>query len=226
MDELPRIDPSWTRRRRPPERENSFVGIIVASAVVLLTGAWMGRTHFEGEAAGSQAQRQSAEMAALARRRQADALEDERTVVHYISESQARELEGDTGSSIGDKAIHYCGYRGSDAYQLGPCKAPWVDVPTPQVISSRQRNVAEQAWMKERAEAQLRAEQRRYAALSGQQAGSWQPGYAPNPVDAARQRCEYTKAQRDEAYRLVGNNRTFDFIRHWDDVVFQACKGT
>lgn len=183
----------------------------------------MGRAHFEVEAAGSQAHRQSAELAAMAHQRQTDALEDERTVVHYITEAQARELEGDTGSSIGDKAIHHCGYRGSDGYQLGPCKAPWVDVPTARV-STRQQNVAQQAWMKARAEAQLRAELRRFAALTGQQGGSWQPEYMPNPEDTARQRCEYTKAQRDEAYRLAGNRRSIDFIRRWDDIVFQACK--
>jgi hypothetical protein len=29
-----------------------------------------------------------------------------------------------------------------------------------------------------------------------------------------------------KAYRIVGNNRTFDFIRQWDEIVYNACKGT
>jgi hypothetical protein len=34
------------------------------------------------------------------------------------------------------------------------------------------------------------------------------------------------KAARDDAYRQMGNRRTFDFIRAWDDYVYNACKHT
>ena len=44
--------------------------------------------------------------------------------------------------------------------------------------------------------------------------------------DAAASRCAAAKAYRDDVYRQVGNNRTFDLIRQLDDYVYEACKQT
>ncbi len=223
MHELPRIDPGWTRRRRPPEPDNSFAAVIVFSVGVLLAGTWTWRSQVALESASLSAQQRSKAIAAAALLRQSEA-HDERIVLNYLSEEQAaRELKAAGSASIEDKAIHRCVHGNQDTYQLGPCRAPWADAPHRRAYS-RQQNVAEQAAMQARAEARLRAEERRFAALTGQHAGGWQPGYSAGSSDATQHRCASAKARRDEAYRLVGNDRTFDFIRDWDDVVFQACK--
>lgn len=39
-------------------------------------------------------------------------------------------------------------------------------------------------------------------------------------------RQDNSRAARDDAYRRVGNDRTFNFIRAWDDYVYNACKRT
>ena len=81
-----------------------------------------------------------------------------------------------------------------------------------------------QARARAHAEARLRAEEGRFAALTG--AGGWSSsGSSPYSV-SARDRCAIAKAERDAAYRLVGNDRNYDFIRHWNDVVYEACKDT
>ena len=74
------------------------------------------------------------------------------------------------------------------------------------------------------AEARLAEEQRRFQAAAGiviQPAvrSTGAPATGPNSP-----RCADAKARRDEAYRIVGNQRTFDFIRQWQDIVYEACK--
>jgi hypothetical protein len=135
-----------------------------------------------------------------------------------------RQIAAAKGSFQGE-TVHHCVSASVDTYQLGPCRPPLVEAGYSRGYS-RQGDVEAQARMRMRAEAQLRAEEQRFAALTGQTSGTWSPGIAGHPPDISRQYCEDMKAQRDAAYRAVGNNRTFDFIRHWDDVVYRACKHT
>lgn len=224
MSELPRIDPSWSRKPRSVPKEDSFLLVILISAAVLLPALWVARDHHDLDSANRAAKKQSTALAAAAHLRQLDDMENERTVLHYITEAQAnRELAAANGATFQDKEIHRCVYGSSDTFQLGPCRAPWREAPQTRSYSRRE-SIAKQNQTRLRAEARLRAEEQRFAALTGQQAGSWQPGYTSNPGDTARQRCALAKSQRDEAYRLVGNNRTLEFIRHWNDIVFQACR--
>jgi len=226
MNDLPHIDPAWIRKRQRPVQEESLLVPILLSAGVLAVLLLMARAFLETDDARAAAARRSKEIAESAHQRLSDRLEDERVPVHYITEAEAdRQLaQGMTGSSIEDRSIHRCVYRTSSSYQTEPCKAPWLDAPQERGYS-RQENVAEQARAQARAEARLRAEEDRFAALTGQQSWS-QPAYSTDSRGTARQRCAIAKAQRDEAYRLVGNNRTFNFIRGWDDVVYEACKNT
>jgi hypothetical protein len=226
MDELPQIDPTWVRRRPRPVQEESFLVPLLVSAVVLAVLFVLGRSYLERDNARLAAARQSKQLAAAAHQRLADKWARERARLHYLTEAEAQRQSGQgmTTSSIAGKSIHRCVYSTSSFYQTGPCKAPWVDAPQESAYS-RWENVAEQAQARARAEAQLLAEQNRFAALTGQQ--SWAPStYSSDSRDFSIQRCAIAKAERDRAYRLAGNQRTFNFIRHWDDVVFEACKNT
>lgn len=224
MSNLPQIDPTWARKPREAPKDDSFLIVIFISAAVLLPGLWVVRDHYEFDKANRAARQQSMAVTAAALVRQREALENERTVLNYITEAQAeRELASAAGDSFQEMYIYRCVYRSSETYQRGPCRQPWVEA-SPARVYSRRENVAIQEQARLRAESRLRAEEQRYAALTGGQTGSWQPGYGSNPVDTARQHCARTKAERDEAYRLAGNNRTFEFIRRWNDIVFQACK--
>lgn len=88
---------------------------------------------------------------------------------------------------------------------------------------ARQDGIAEQERVRRNAEAKLAYEMQRFAALSNQ--NGYSSPYS-QPSNSNQSRCAQAKADRDQAMRLVGNNRTFDFIRQWDDIVFEACKRT
>jgi hypothetical protein len=225
MTDLPQIDPNWTRRPRPPAKDDSLVWHILVTLIVLCLLVWIGRAHFEFENARKAAEVQSRGLAAEARMRQQSELALGRDDVHYISEAEANRQLAAASTPGDDDRIHRCVSRSADTYQLGPCRAPLVEAGYAPV-NSRQGSVAEQTQMQWNAEAKLRAEEQRFAELTGQSAPSWQPGYSSSPRELARQRCAMVKAERDEAYRLVGNNRTLDFIRSWDDAVYEACKAT
>jgi hypothetical protein len=113
------------------------------------------------------------------------------------------------GSSIGGRAIHRCGYAWTSGLQLEPCKAPWVELPAEE-SGSRAQRVWEQQQMQAAADAKLRVEQARYASLTG--SDTWSPGNS-QAAPSTQAGCAEAKAQRDAAYRIVGNNRTFEFIR-------------
>ena len=108
------------------------------------------------------------------------------------------------------------------ANRPAPAPSPWTDVESASG-STRQRQYYEQARARAQGEADLRREQQRFSELTGQAGYNAQPHYATTAPAPANQ-CAFAKARRDEAYRLVGNNRTFEFIRQWDDYVYEACK--
>jgi hypothetical protein len=225
MSDLPELDPNWMRTRQRPQKDESFLGLILVTTGVLAALAWVGRTYAESDHARRAAAENSTALAAAAHERLMDRLEDERHPLHYISEAEAdRQLAEASGSSTADKSMHKCFYGAGPYVQAGPCNSRWLDAPQ-QSNYSRAQNAAEQARERAQAEAKLQAQEARFARLTGQP--TWvQPGYSANPQPSERQRCEWAKAERDQAYRLVGNDRTYDFIRHWDDVVYEACKNT
>lgn len=47
----------------------------------------------------------------------------------------------------------------------------------------------------------------------------------PSDRTLQREQCASAKDARARAFEAAGLNRTFDLSRHWDDAVYQACKG-
>ena len=224
MDKTPRIDPNWTRKPPRPAKDDSFLAVLLLSAVVVLGTLWFARAHADLQEALGAARAKSDAVATSAHRRQREQREHAHVELRYISEAQAaREIAAAHGSSFQDQTIHRCIHGRNDTHQLGPCRAPWVEAPVGR-SHSREPSQAQQAYARQQAEARLRAEQQRFAELTRQPTVAWQPGYSTSPGEGARQHCAWAKGQRDEAYRRAGNHRNFDFIRHWDDFVYEACK--
>ena len=117
---------------------------------------------------------------------------------------------------------------GTTSIQNMPCPAT-SSVTSAQAISEEsplQSSIRQQEWSRQQAEARLRQEEARFARATGT-ANANQAYY---PASSARQsnsaRCQDAKNARDEAYRIAGNNRTFEIIRSWNDFVYESCKGT
>jgi hypothetical protein len=117
---------------------------------------------------------------------------------------------------------------GGVSIQNAPCpptsSVTWgqtVPVETPLQASLRQQQSDRQ-----QAEARLRQEEARFAAATG--TGNPSQTYYPTGANSESNttRCQNAKRERDQAYRLAGNNRGFEMIRAWDDIVYEACKGT
>jgi hypothetical protein len=115
---------------------------------------------------------------------------------------------------------------GLTSIQHAPCPASssvtWAGAVPAE--SAQEASLREQAWNRQQAEARLRQEEARFAQATG--AGNASQTYYPATANVASSgRCQSAKNQRDEAYRIAGNNRTFEMIRGWDDFVYEACKG-
>jgi hypothetical protein len=226
MNDLPKIDPSWNRKRTPAPREDSITAVVLVALAILLPAIGLARTHFEFESAQESARIRSQALAGAAHARLIERLENERAAVHYILEAQAkRELAADRRSTRPVTSGQRCVSASGGATYRGPCSGAWVDPPR-ESAWARERNIAEQARMRMRAEALLREQERQFVAQAGQPGSDWRTGYPVNPREAARQRCATATVQRDEAYRIVGNQRTYEFIRAWDDFVAKACRDT
>jgi hypothetical protein len=193
--------------------------------IVVCAAVWFGRVHFELEASRKAAAERSKAVAAGAQFRQQKAHAVESNDLHYITEAEADRQIAAARGAYQDNAIHRCVSESTDTYQLGPCRSPLMEAGYARV-DSYQQSLAEQARIRREGEARLLAEQQRFAALTGQPSASWQSGYASSFGESPRQRCARVKAERDEAYRLAGNDRSFDFSRSWDNAVYEACKDT
>ena len=92
--------------------------------------------------------------------------------------------------------------------------------------SPLQSSLRQQEWNRQQGEARLRQAEAGFAGAIGTGNG----GRAYYPATNARQsnsaRCQSAKNARDQAYRIAGNNRTFEMIRSWNDFVCESCKGT
>jgi hypothetical protein len=115
---------------------------------------------------------------------------------------------------------------GLTSIQNAPCpatsSATWAaSVPTETPL---QASLRQQEWNRQQGEARLRQAEAQFAQATG--AGNSSHAFSPATANvAAGGRCQSAKNQRDEAYRIAGNNRTFEMIRGWDDFVYEACKG-
>lgn len=217
---LPAIDPNWRRRRVEREpRGNAWLPIIITLLVLVVVGyARTKRSSGEGDPpspipAAANAEAESDRRARLAAQ-QEEAMRD------HEADRLAAVAEQPSMGSINGRQIHRCAYAGSESLQTSPCQAPWVEMGQG-VDGSRWQRVQEQEQMRLAAEARLAEEQRRLqAAVGTQQAPVYYSSAGPSPST----RCSRAKAERDEAYRVVGNRRTFDLIRWWNDYVYEACK--
>jgi hypothetical protein len=219
MSGVPRLDPSWHRKPPPPPKSQSelfAVAVVIIAALVL----WVARREAELRDARQTAQQLTQAASAAASRQVQERLRAEQMPAPSYP---ATISSGSTATgSFDGREIHRCGYQGTVSYVTGPCPLPWADVGSVQV-TSRQQDIYEQANMRAQAEANLRREQQRFNELTGQggfAAQAQASGYSP------ASRCAQAKADRDRAYRMVGNNRTFEFIRGWDDYVYNACKNS
>jgi hypothetical protein len=214
MSELPQIDPSWTHRRSPPAQDHSPTWVALTVLVVVLAAVWYFRHTSEVELARQAA---AAESRALAN----EALlgPDD---VHYISEAEA---DRQSAEANGIETLRHCVSGAEHSYQTSPCVPPFVETSGSRTFT-RDQGVTDEAAIRARANAKLLAEQQRFDALTGRPGVEWTQGTPTASLESARQHCDAVKAQRDVAYRLAGNRRSFDFIRSWEDRVYQACKNS
>jgi hypothetical protein len=220
---LPEIDPNWRRRRI--EREpagNAWLPIGIGLLVLSVVGyakVQRGATEVAAllpmpaaspaDPEGERRARLMAEQEVLRR-----SLEDQRLAT--VAEQQAL-------GSINGRQIHRCAYAGTESLQSSPCVVPWVEV-AQGGDESRWQRVQEQEQMRLAAEARLAEEQRRLQAAIGVQQAQVRYSAPAASGSISSSRCAMAKAERDEAYRVAGNNRRFEFIRWWTDYVFEACK--
>lgn len=223
MSELPRIDPSWTRRRPHPEKDDTHLWAIFVSLCVGALAMWLFRAESELDTVREAAAAHSTALAKQALDRQHNEVV-RRYAAKWLAEHQADRKSNPGSGASRDGFIHHCVSGSVDTYQLGECRAPLVDLGY--APRYPRHELQDQALTRARAEAQLRAEQQRFAALTGQTTDTWSPGYPTTPTESARQQCAAAKSERDRAYRLMGNERRFESIRYWDEVVYRACKNT
>jgi hypothetical protein len=226
MPNRPDIDPNWMRRRRPPERDYTILGVALAVFMLVALAAYGLYTGMATPRVAP-ANVPAPALAADADLERRSRLAEQAQAMQSQRQEAARQAaaDGGTGSSINGRPIHRCVYAGHESLQAAPCASPWVDAGQFE-RGSRWARVEDQEQMRRDAEAKLRVEERRFAAAAGLESGP-QVYYPPaSPVASAQARCALAKADRDRAYKLVGNDRSFDFIRRWDDIVFEACKGT
>lgn len=219
---LPNIDPGWRRRPMQREEPNGAWLAIVATLIILCT-VWVAKTWQPGlNSAPELVESPTASTELAEREARLRQLADEN---QRLLEAQAQqERDAEQLSSFNGRQIHRCRYGATESAQLGPCIAPWMEAPQ-EVGSSRWQQVQEQEQMRLAAEAKLASEQRRYQAAIGSAPAQVDFGRPPAPAGPDSERCIDAKARRDEAYRIVGNDRTFNFIRTWNDIVYEACKG-
>lgn len=209
------------RARSGNSGDASDLLIKVAAAILLLVVAFVASAHLrekrnlEALQVAAMAQEQARIVAARAAGQQAE-----------MQQLQALQAQRNVQA---ERQLYRCvDQSGATSIQNVPCPASssvtWAQaVPAESPLQSSLR---QQEWNRQQAEARLRQEEARFAASTG--GGNTSQAYYPAP--SARQsnsaRCQDAKNARDQAYRIAGNNRTFEMIRAWNDFVFEACKGT
>lgn len=195
--------------------------IKVVAAILLLVAVFIASAHFrdkrnlEALQVAAMAQEQARIIAMRATSRQADQVR-----LQAIQTQQDFQAE---------RQLYRCVDQvGTTSIQNSPCPAS-SSVTSSQAIpaeSPLQSSLRQQEWNRQQAEARLRKAEAGFAAATGTGNGS----QAYYPVTGARQsnsaRCQDAKNARDQAYRIAGNNRTFEMIRRWNDFVYESCKGT
>jgi hypothetical protein len=215
---LPEIDPNW-RRRRVQREEPGTIWLPVVLGLCVLGLAWHLRSPTATERLPPESVIPPAQ-AAEAAPPQPMSEEAQRAIQEQADWSRR---QAENASSINGKIVRRCRYQSSESLQTEPCRYPWVEVVSGD-DGSRWQRVQDQEQMRLAAEARLAEEQRRFQAAVG---GSSDQTVYESTVAASgpnSTRCIDAKARRDEAYRVVGNRRSFEFIRRWQDIVYDACK--
>ena len=208
-------------RRKREDRDSSelliriVAGVLLVVAVLTVSAHFREKKHLESLMLAAQAD----ERARLAAAR----------LTGQPAELETQQLARAQQSAQAERQIYRCvDPTGATSIQNEPCPAgasvSWgraVPVETPLEASLRQ-----QEWDKQQGETRLRQAEAQFAQATGT-AGANQTYYSlGNPPDAASSRCQIAKNARDQAYRVAGNNRSFELIRSWNDYVYEACKGT
>lgn len=195
--------------------------IKVVAAILLLVVVFVASAHFrekrnlEALQVAAMAEEQARIVAARAVSRQAE-MEQLQAVQSQRNAQAERQLYRCVDQS------------GTTSIQNAPCPAnssvTWGRaVPAESPLQSSLR---EQEWSRQQAEARLRQEEARFAEATGTGNASQAYYPAPSARESNSARCQDAKNARDQAYRIAGNNRTFEMIRWWNDFVYEACKGT
>jgi hypothetical protein len=209
------------RGRSSANGDASDLLIKVVAGILLLVIAFVASAHFrekrnlEALQVAAMAQEQARIAAARAASQQAEM-------------QQLQVLRAQINAQA-ERQLYRCVNRdGTTSIQNAPCPASssvtWAQAVPEE--SPLQSSLGQQEWNRQQAEANLRREQARLAAAMGT-ANSGQANY---PAASARQsnssRCQDAKNARDQAYRIAGNNRSFEMIRSWNDFIYESCKGT
>lgn len=218
-----RPEPLVFRRRGRPgsSGDASDLLIKVVAAILLLVLAFVASAHFrekrnlEALQVAAMAQEQARIIAARAASRQVEQVQ--------LQAMQAQQ------NFQAERQLYRCvDQGGTTSIQNGPCPET-SSVTSSQAIpaeSPLQSSLRQQEWNRQQGEARLRQAEAGFAEATGTGNGS----QAYYPATGARQsnsaRCQDAKNARDHAYRIAGNNRTFEMIRRWNDFVYESCKGT
>ncbi|MCX7041382.1 MAG: DUF4124 domain-containing protein [Gammaproteobacteria bacterium] len=196
--------------------------IKVVAGILLLVVAFVAIAHF-----GEKRNLEALQAAAMAQEQARIA--NERAASRQAEQVDRLQAVDAQRYSQGERQLYRCvDPSGTTSIQNSPCPAT-SSVTSSQAISAEsplQSSLRQQEWNRREGEARLREAEAGFAAATGTGNGS----QAYYPATSARQsnsaRCQSAKNARDQAYRIAGNNRSFEMIRSWNDFVYESCKGT
>lgn len=207
--------------RRRPERDDSSDALVKVAAAILVIALSAG-------VFGMVKQNRAEDLARAAARAEEQARYEARYAA--ASRAQASHMQAVQAQRAHppQRQLYRCqDAQGQVSVQDAPCaqSGPMHQqqaITIPAEVEARRQ----QEWMRLQSEARLREAQAGLAAALGSGAASPTYRTAVGSGETNAMRCHSAKAQRDEAYRIAGNNRNFDMIRRWNDIVYEACKGT
>lgn len=205
------------RRRRAPVDDSDRL-IKIAAAVIVIAIALVVGAHFREKA------RLQEHLLAVQAQEKARILATQ-VATHQAGLERQRAVQIEQATRNQRQLYRCVDGNGATSIQNAPCppssSVTWAaSIP---VESPEQASLRQQAWNRQQAEARLRQEEARFAQATGAENAS--RTYYPASANVAPSgRCQSAKNARDEAYRIAGNNRTFEMIRRWNDIVYDACK--
>jgi hypothetical protein len=207
--------------RRRPERDDSSDTLVKVVAAILVIALVAG---VAGLLKANRAQAQARAVALAAERAEHEARNAEASLAQAL---RLQAVQAQRANPPQRQLYRCMGSQGLVSVQDVPCaQAAQAGHQQTITISAHEESRRQQEWTRLQAEARLKEAQANLAAALGGSSAS--PGYraTADSGESNAMRCQSAKARRDEAYRIAGNNRTFDMIRRWNDIVYEACKGT